>query len=477
MPQTHALLQPYQPTAQDPFDRVKAAHLLNRAGFGGTPDEVEKVLKLGPAAAADWLLEFPDASAEEQDSADVPDLSSIADIASASSFKELRRKIAAKSPAERKELIKQLQMKNRDAFMAGWEWWLKRMVRGPHPMQEKLALFWHGHFTTSFRDERLAMLMWEQNELLRKMAAGNFGAFLHAISRDPAMLDYLNNTQNRKGHPNENYAREVMELFTLGLGNYTEDDVKEAARAFTGWMHDGDKFVFNRRQHDDGVKRFMGRIANLNGDDVLDIILAHPACPRFIASELFGYFVYPDPEPAVVEALAGAFRGAKLELRPLLKIMLTSRAFYSQRAIGVQIKCPVQLVVGTIRMLGVEMPPARQFFGPLQLMGQVPMMPPNVKGWPGGHSWINASTLFARYNTAMRLAGATQGTSSPAGGLDPSKGAEAIVDALVERLIQRPISPDKRQVLVDGYKSRPRPEQAIREATQLIVSMPEYQLC
>jgi len=470
----HPLLEPYEPGSHDPFDRLKAAHLLNRAGFGGTPAEVEKVLKLGPAGAVDWLLDFPDASAEERNAADVPNLSAIADIPS--NFRELRQQLTNKTPEQRRQLQMKLNMANRDAFMATWGWWLKRMAHGPFQLQEKLAFFWHGHFTTSFRDERMTLLMWEQNELLRKMAAGSFRELVHAISRDPAMLDYLNNNQNRKGHPNENYARELMELFTLGIGNYSEDDVKQAARAFTGWMHDGDKYIFNARQHDFASKNFLGHTGNFNGDDVIEIILANPACARFISSELFEYFVHPGPQPQVVEALADILRGGNYQLRPLLQAMFRSRAFYNSQAIGIQIKSPVQLVIGTIRMLDLPMPPQPQaLMGPLQLMGQVPMMPPNVKGWPGGHSWVNASTIFVRYNTATRLASLR--TLSLGELPEESKTPEEIVDALVARLIQRPLSADKRQVLVDGYKSRPRSEQGIREVIQLIVSMPEYQLC
>jgi uncharacterized protein (DUF1800 family) len=463
------MLEPYEPSPGDPFDRVKAGHLLSRAGFGGDEEQIQKVLKLGPNASVEWLLDFPNSSAEQQSSSDVPDLSAIHGLGS--NFRELRRQIMSKSPEQRKELMRQIQMANREAFMATFAWWMKRMAKGPHPLQEKLALFWHGHFTTSFREERMAMLIWEQNELLRKMAAGNFGQMLHAISRDPAMLDYLNNNQNRKGHPNENYAREVMELFALGIGNYTEDDIKEGARAFTGWMHDGQQFVFNRRQHDYGVKRFLGHIGNFDGDEVLDIILKHPACPKFIASEIFAFFVYPDPEPAMVEAMGGLLRESKYELRPVIKTMLTSRAFYSQDSIGVQIKSPVQLVAGTVHMLGIVPPPPQMMFQVLSLMGQVPLMPPNVKGWPGGHAWVNASTMFMRYNAGVRLA---QGKIAM-GGLPEEP--DAAVDLLIERLIQRPIEPDKRQVLLDGYKSRKNPEQAVRETVQLIVSMPEYQLC
>ena len=470
MAATHALLQPYKPTSDAPFDRVKAAHLLNRAGFGGTPQEIAKVLKLGPVEAAEWLLDFPDKSADEQSPHDVPNLAAIDGLAA--NFRDVRHQLAGKSREERQAVLKKLQMANRDAMMASWEWWMKRMAAGPYPLQEKLTLFWHGHFTTSFRDERSALLIWDQNELLRKHAAGDFGQFVHAISRDPAMLDYLNNAQNRKDHPNENYARELMELFTLGIGNYSEDDVKEAARAFTGWTHEGEEFVFNRRQHDERTKTFLGKTGEFDGDQVIEIILAQPACAKFIAAELFAYFVYPDPDQGLVADLASVFREEKLELRPLLKTIFTSQAFYSQKAIGAQIKSPVQLVIGTVRMLGIEIPSARVLFGAMQLMGQVPFMPPNVRGWPGGHAWINASTLFARQNTAIRLAAMSNSLSdAPAGRLDD------VVDALVDRLIQRPIDGDQRQVLLDAIRTAEGKQDSARRLAQLIVSMPEYQLC
>src|SRR5690242_19013604 len=192
MSSTHPSLEAYEPSPGEPFDRIKAAHLLNRAGFGGTEEEVQKVVKLGPKGAVDWLLDFPNSNADEQNSSDTPDISAIKGRPEGN-FRELRRQLQSKTPAERKELMKQIQMANREAFMATFGWSMKRMASGPHPLQEKLTLFWHGHFTTSFREERSALLIWEQNELLRKMSAGNFRKMLHAVSRDPAMLDYLNN--------------------------------------------------------------------------------------------------------------------------------------------------------------------------------------------------------------------------------------------------------------------------------------------
>ena len=213
----HPSLRPWKPSKDDPFNAVKAAHLLNRAGFGGTQEEIEKVVKMGPLDAVDWLFDFPDAPAEEQSRSDVPNLGSIEGYPS--NFREIQQKMRGMTPEERMEYRQMLMRANREAIVATASWWMKRMATGPSPLQEKLTLFWHGHFTSSAKDERQASLMWNQNELLRKNAAGNFRQFVREVSRDPAMLDYLNNSQNRKAHPNENYARELMELFTLGIGN------------------------------------------------------------------------------------------------------------------------------------------------------------------------------------------------------------------------------------------------------------------
>jgi hypothetical protein len=491
---THPLLAPYVPSDSEPFDDVKAAHLLNRAGFGGVPEEVEYVRKLGPRKAVEWLLDFPDAPSEEiGDDNSSPDLSSIA--GSPPNFREYARQLFGKSREEKKAIIQQLMQANRQAISATIGWWLARMAYGKYPLHEKLTFFWHGHFTSSAKDERSAMLMWRQNELLRRYAAGNFEPFVRAISRDPAMLDYLNNNENRKAHPNENYARELMELFTLGIGNYTENDVKQGARAFTGWGHDGVDFVYREEEHDDGIKYYLGRSGNFDGDDVISIILQQPACARFISGELFKYFAYENTDPALASALGGFLRDNHYEIRPLVRTVLTSKAFYSPDAVGVQIKSPVQLMVGTIRMLGLQMPPGPAVESALNQMGQLPLMPPNVRGWVGGRMWINTSTLFIRYNTGVWLAGgqvpsltrynrqgATGNLLSPAlarkTNFDPNDqgSADAVADAWVKRLIQRPIETDKRQVLVDVLSDGVS-DDSVRKMVQLIVSMPEFQLC
>jgi hypothetical protein len=491
MAKSHPLLAPYEPSEGNPFDEVKAAHLLNRAGFGGTPDELERVIKLGPADAVDELLDFPDAGAEEQSQDDVPDLSAIDGYPK--NYREIQQITRGMTADERMAYRQKLMAANREAVFATGAWWLERMGRGPHPLQEKLTLFWHGHFTTSARDERSALLLWQQNELLRRQAAGNFREFVRNISRDPAMLDYLNNSQNRKASPNENYARELMELFTLGIGNYTEQDIKEAARAFTGWAHDGDDFLFRKFDHDNGEKQFFGKRGNFDGDDVIDIILNHRACAPYIAGRLFRYFACEDVEPDVLAALGEVLRENKWDMRPLLRTIFTSRAFYSPAAIGTQIKSPVQLVVGTIRQLDLEQPAPRGVGAALTQMGQVPLDPPNVKGWPGGRAWINTSTLFVRYNTCIWLAGGEmniRGGGRVFGGNygggrrsmavkfspRPKGAAEEVVDEWVERLIQRPIEDEKRQVLLAAVGTTPT-EGSIKKMVQLIVSMPEYQLC
>ncbi len=498
MARPHPQLLPFLPSSETPFDASRASHLLNRAGFGGTPEEIDHVMSLGLPRAVDWLLDFPDAGADEQSQTDVPDLSTIDGLPR--SFRDLRMQYAGLSPEQRKQLAQKFQAANRDALLATISWWLKRMGNGPYPLQEKLTLFWHGHFTTSAKDERSSAAMWNQNETIRQNAAGNFRDFVRAISRDPAMLDYLNNSENRKAHPNENYARELIELFTLGIGNYTENDIKNSARAFTGWAHDGDDYVFRKFDHDEGTKTFMGRTGNFGGDDIIDIILMNAACAPYICSRIWTFFAYEDPEPAMMQSLGQIFRESKFEIRPVLRTMLNSQGFFSARAMDTQIKSPIQLIVGTVKLLGIKPPVARSVFGALQQMGQVPLMPPNVKGWPGGRQWINTSTLFVRYNSSVILAGgggqigAVGGRASGAkilkglkpggtiGDYDPSKSTDggdagAIVDDWVGRLIQRPIDPDKRQTLVDALGNKPTSNDSVKKMVQLIVSMPEYQLC
>ena len=476
MARLHPDLQPFEPNEADPFDRAKAAHLLGRSGFGGTEDEISRVLYLGPGRAVDELMDFPDAPAAEQSRTDLPDLSSLAGVPLTFAKRDEAMRAAA-DPDARRDLGRSWRQAHEKADLEVAEWWLKRMAYGPYPLQEKLTLFWHGHFTTSAADARAANLIWAQNETLRTFAAGNFAAFTLAIARDPAMIDYLNNQQNTKYAPNENFARELMELFTLGLDQYTQKDIQEIARCFTGWHNDGDEYVFRESQHDDGMKRVFGsRPYDLNGDDVIKVLMMHPANAPYIAGKLFRFFAYEEPSDDLIKSLGAFFAENNHELRPLLRLLFNSRAFYSSYAVGTQIKSPIQLVIGTQRMLGVESAENRDFRrlrGNLKAMGQIPLMPPNVKGWPGGRRWINTSTLFARYNTAVKIASDLSAIE-----LAPPKFSEPgpIVDRWLDKLIQRPVPAARKKVLIDAVGSPPN-GYGVFKLVQLIVSMPEYQLC
>jgi len=479
MPKLPSELQPFESTSDNPFDAVKAAHLLNRAGFGGTLDEIARMVELGVEKSVDQLLDFPDAGVEEISPADGPNLAAIDN--NPRNFEERRRMLEGLTPAERMELNQKFMQANREAMFTTIEWWLKRMARAsfgnantPSPLQEKLTLLWHGHFTTSARDERSAWLMWQQNETLRRNAAGNFGTFVKAIARDPAMIDYLNNQQNRKDAPNENFARELMELFTLGIGNYTEKDIKEAARAFTGWHHDGDSYFYRARLHDEEIKTFFGKTGNLNGDDVIDLILAQRACAEHIVRRIWSFFASDQLEEKFFAAFAALLREKKYALRPLLRAMFVSKRFYQSDIIGTQIKSPVQLLTSGTRQLDVDHPRRQQISNALEAMGQTPFMPPNVKGWPGGRSWINTSTLFVRVNLAIQLVGAMNRDQLLPKELENS--SEKAVDYWIDRLIQRGVDLEKKSTLVRAAGQSPSRE-SMRKVIELIVSMPEYQLC
>lgn len=476
MPKIHPALSPWEPSAAERWDAVRASHLLNRAGFGGTPQEVATFVEIGVERAVDALLDFPDAPASEQSPGEGPDWSILADIPLRDrDRREEQLQVRGPENEEARQALNQKWQRASSGFLSdATRWWLTRMAYGPYPLQERLVLFWHGHFTSSFRDDRQGgWRLWNQNELLRRHAAGNFREMVYAISRDPAMLRYLNNDRNVKARPNENYARELMELFTLGIGNYTEDDIKQVARSFTGWTHDGLDFVFAQRQHDSEPKTVFGRTGNFNGEDIIDLLMAHPACGNHVGGKLYDYFVGSDPDPRLHAALGDLLRENGYELRPVLRIILRSKAFFASERIGGRIKSPIHLLAGTCRLLGgdtLNVPQARR---ELEKLGQVPFEPPNVKGWPGtydGRKWINTATLLARYNLALRLVERIRGRLPER--LEPEK----FVDDWLARLIARPVDPAKREALVEAARASDA-NQAALNVVQLIVAMPEYQLC
>jgi uncharacterized protein (DUF1800 family) len=296
------------------------------------------------------------------------------------------------------------------------------MLVTDQPLVERMALFWHNHFTSGLQKVRFAPAMYRQNVLFRRHALGNFATLLREIARDPAMLLYLDGAQNRASQPNENFARELLELFTLGEGHYAEADIKAAARAFTGWGLDRETgaFRFYPGAHDRNAKTFLGRTGDLDGGDILDVLLAQPRTAEFLVAKLWREFVSLKPNDGEIKRLAGVLRGANYELRPLLKAMFASQAFRESASRGSLIKSPVELIVGTVRVLGLPVPEKTRLVRAMQAMGQVPFEPPNVKGWPGGEAWISTNTLLMRQQILRRIVEATSVASAddgPDGGM------------------------------------------------------------
>jgi uncharacterized protein (DUF1800 family) len=461
-------LEPFVPSSQDRWDVEKAAHLLRRAGFGPLPAEIAQALRAGPERTVDALFAFP---------ADLPPAPSFEQIRAAEGpvdevvAEAVRTRTRPKDSPQLRALYQAVNRAHALGLVAITSWWLDRMARGPAPLQEKLVLFWHGHFTSSAGDVHDAIAMFNQNQLFRQHAAGNFARLVDGVARDPAMLRYLNNDANRKGHPNENWARELMELFTLGIGHYTETDIRESARAWTGWtLRDGRtfegrrSFAFKPELHDNGQKTFLGHTGALDGGDVMRIILAHPAAPRWIAGKLARFFVSPTPPPDLVEAMAARLQASGYEMAPVLRAMFLSRAFYRPDVIRAQIKSPVEFVVGAVRHLGIADPDWPRLAAMAGEAGQRLFFPPTVKGWDGGRAWINAATIFNRANLAGALLTGKFGT--------PDTAALSSLETMAAQLLQRPLAGPRREVLGQARQASSR-----EAAIHLMMSLPEYQVC
>jgi uncharacterized protein (DUF1800 family) len=378
-----------------------ARHLLNRTSFAASPEDIAAFGKLTRGEAADRLLASTPGSAATPPPAWVDE-----------PFQSLRR-FRTMSAEERK-------LAQREAFQRSFElqsWWLTEFLATRAPLAEKMTLFWHNHFATSFQKVRSPQLLYRQNALLRSHALGNFAELLRAVARDPAMLIYLDNAASRKEQPNENFARELMELFTLGEGNYSERDVKEAARAFTGWSVEPEtgEFLFRQPVHDDGVKTVLGRTGSFDGAAVLEILLAQPQTAEFLAGKLWREFVSPVPEPAEVRRIARAFRESGYDIRTALRALLVSDAFYAPQNRAALIKSPVELVVGTLRQFDFRTGEVLPFVVTANQLGQRLFAPPNVKGWPGGEAWINSTTFLARKAFLERLFRVEELRAMPAG--------------------------------------------------------------
>ncbi len=483
-----------------------AAHLLNRAGFGGTPAEIRKLADLSPDKAVSSLIDYEH----------IYDATPAPDWAKPDPDEVLKRREAAKdaSPEERKKLQQEEQRLQTQHMLELREWWLSRMTKGLRPFQEKMVLFWHGHFATSIEKVRqapnAAYLMWRQNELFRRLATSNWEFLLLEVGKDPAMLVWLDQAQSRKEHPNENFAREVMELFSLGEGHYTEKDITEAARALTGWSYDRmyQKFIYRPAFHDDGVKTVLSRTGNLDGDDVIAQIVAQPQAARFITAKLWNYFAGQYPSEELNEALAAVFREFGNNFKPLLRVLFRCEEFYAHDIVRNQVKCPVQWLVGTVRLLECDLPPAPASWGITRGLGQDLFAPPNVKGWDGGMTWITTNTLLMRYNLAQavvqgnyRMFGAGDLARKPGGqgggplarelqnsppnpvdvekilGSTERSNQDQIVAALEHRLLQASLKGEQEKALRDFLASRNSlSDDDIRSAIRLVMATPQYQV-
>jgi uncharacterized protein (DUF1800 family) len=382
------------PLPSSKWDFDAAGHLLVRAGFGGSIAEIQDLTDRGMQQSLERLLN------------PAPATSIPATWADANSLKDLRDQIrSAITPEEKAKARQAFNQANRAQMVNLIQWWTQQMIDTKAPLLEKMTLFWHSHFATSATKVKPAYKMWLQNQTLRAQALGNFGTLTKAVSRDPAMLVWLDLASSQKERPNENFARELMELFTLGEGNYTENDVKESAKAFTGYRINpiDQQFRFAANQFDPSIKLFMKKAGPWNGDQIIDIILEQPQCARFVVTKIWRFFVYEDPDASLVGELAAKFRQARYEIKPLLRTIFSSEEFYSDRAKGAIIKSPVQYLVQARRSLGVYAPEGRALTNIYRQLGQVPFYPPNVKGWDGGKSWINTGTLTYRYQIARAL--------------------------------------------------------------------------
>jgi hypothetical protein len=493
---------PLAPLPGSEWTEANARHLLARAGFGGTPHDVKQLHAMGLNKAVNHLVDLSDSNKFNCPLNIGPKPQS-----------QYPQGVDRDSDKGR-EIRKEAQRAETRQYKDLQAWWVKRMVESPRPLEEKMTLFWHGLLVSGYSTVKDSYAMFNQNQLYRKHALGNYGKLLHGIVHDPAMLRYLDNNSNVRGRPNENLAREIMELFSMGEGQgYTENDIKEAARALTGNVYDRDaNFVFREKSHDPGEKTIFDNTGNFDSDDLVNLILEQPATARYVATKLLKFFALENPDDQTVNALAAKLRDCDYELKPALKTLFKSKTFYSDQALGRQIKSPVQLVVGTARALNLNADSYAPLVALMTSMEQEVLNPPNVKGWDGGHAWMNTTTVFNRYN----FAGAVESRLRPK---PPKKGEnpapaprtalslldgnkpgtpEAVVNHFINRLFVVLPAPEKRAQLVaflkegpplpsaaqwkskpatkEGWKQRSLINDKLTTLIVLMMSMPEYQL-
>jgi hypothetical protein len=453
--------QPYRPSSEAPWNVQRVGHLYRRAAFGATYSELETGLKAGPEALIDQLLSGGPGLAEFD--------------------------------ATMEPLAKNIARYNDGGHLSAW--WLTRMLHSPHPLQEKITLFWHNHFATSYAKVRSARFMLGQYELMRRHALGRFSDLLREMSLDPAMLIWLDGRDSKKGNPNENYARELMELFSLGIGHYTEKDIREAARAFTGWEIQENKAVFKSRQHDDGKKTVLSRTGNWNADDIVRVCLEQESAASFIVGKLYRFLISDsiEPSPELLRPLARQFREISYDFGLLVRTMLSSNLFFSSQVHRTRIKSPVDFVLNIVRGLEGKIG-TTALAQSLEQLGQNLFSPPSVKGWDGGRSWLNGQTLLFRQNLALALtstADARFGRRCDPGALARKydrKTDTELVDFFLLVFLQGDVSAEARAKLLDYQHHAhklPAPvywteqevaDQRVRSLCHLVLTLPEFQL-
>ena len=487
------------PSAQ--WNTATAAHLMNRAGFGGSPQDIENLRLMGLNRAISWFVDYEK----------IPDPTPAPDCASPDPRLIAQRQaiMRAADPDTRRELQRQENIADNTDIADLRYWWIRRMALGSRPFQEKMTLFWHGHFATSYEKVRMPFYLWQQNETFRQNATGRFNDLLIAVSEDPAMLRYLDGANSYKNKPNENFAREVMELFTLGEGHYTEQDIQQAAKAYTGWGLDADQlhYQYHRNNHNEEIKTIFGQTGNFDGEDVLNMICDRPDCAQYITAKIWRFFVQDQPPQAVVQALAADFQKHGMDIKYLMRRIFLSKEFYAKDVIRSQIKSPLQWLLAAVHQLQAPVPTQPMTLVILSLLGQELFQPPNVKGWDGGIAWITTNSLLDRYNFAATL---VEGDRVPIPGLkgkmqgvlnsmsdDNHEGLLQIapadvrslfttldlstpdnfLNALQARFLNADLQSNRLDSMRDFIKTRsPIEDSDIRKSIRLLMSTPEYQL-
>ncbi|MBP6024809.1 DUF1800 domain-containing protein [Ferruginibacter sp.] len=478
-------------------NRLKNQHLLWRAGFGPMAENAADLDKISQKEL--WGL-------LQKTSAKKPEKINVAQNLVDGLYKGIQDVAQMQKPELTNDQKKQLREQSREDLKNLNIRWLEEMINNEAQLREKMSLFWHGHFAcrvinSYFQQELL--------QTIRENALGNFKDMLRAVSKSPSMISFLNNQQNRKKKPNENFAREVMELFTMGRGNYTETDIKEAARAFTGWGFNlKGEFEFRKFQHDDDKKTVLGKTGNFDGDDVLNILLEQKQTAKYITKKIYRYFVNDKADDAKVEWLSNRFYQSDYDIKKLLEDIFTADWFYEEKNIGTKIKSPIELLAGIRRLLPMEMENDQAQILFQKTLGQILFYPPNVAGWPGGKTWIDSSSLMLRLRIPQILSANDIMDIMPKtdddvqGGMmemaakklkDVTKGGTAKIDWSLAAAIFEKIPREKLlqkiadtllqtkghvpDTLLEKYVNSENRENFIKSAIVNLMSTPEYQLC